>query len=106
MRHSVSVRRRQVLTSRCPSDLAPECAKTTITGASWMWRKHHIRCGGARADRFGYRGGTETVIGVSDRFKPCEGRRGLHIPAGAVEGDASWRNLLPVGDGHSAPGAG
>ena len=74
----MSVRRRQALTSRCPSDLAPECAKTTITGASWMCRKHHIRWAGARLDRTSYLGGAETVIGVSDRFKPCEGRRGLH----------------------------
>jgi len=73
-----------------------------------MWRKHHIRWAGARADRFGYRGGAETVIGVSDRFKPCEGRRGLHIPAwaGAGEGDASWRKRLPVARTHSAPAPG
>jgi hypothetical protein len=52
-----------------------------MTGASWMWRKHRIWWAGARADGTGYLGGVETVIGVSERFKPYEGRRGLDIPA-------------------------
>ena len=43
--------------------------------------KHRIWWAGARADGTGYLGGVETVMGVSERFKPYEGRRGLHIPA-------------------------
>lgn len=64
---------------------------------------HLVGC--VKADRTGYLGGAETVIGVNDRFKPYEGRRGLHIPAwtGAGEGDASWRKRLPVARTHPGP---
>jgi len=50
-----------------------------MTGASWMWRKHRIWWAGARTDETGYLGGVETVIGVSERFKPYGRQRFLRI---------------------------
>lgn len=37
-----------------------------------MWKKHRIWWAGARTDGTGYLGGVETVIGVSERFKPYD----------------------------------
>ncbi|CAK0758238.1 chemotaxis protein methyltransferase CheR [uncultured Gammaproteobacteria bacterium] len=34
------------------------------------------------ADGFLYLGGAETVLGITDRFKPMEGQRGLYVVAG------------------------
>ncbi|CAK0777227.1 hypothetical protein CCP2SC5_770019 [Azospirillaceae bacterium] len=39
-------------------------------------------------DGYLFLGGAETVLGITDRFKPLEGQRGIYVIAGAPTGGA------------------